>query len=75
MGKWEYLIWRAILAGMHVDDSGYSVEFRKPGPHGDDIAVFSKVAFHDGKPGEEAAGMWLLANDVTLPGWNLPWPA
>lgn len=75
MNKWEYLIHRAILAGIDVNDSGYSVEFCYPTDVGDNVAVFSKVAPHQGKSGEEAAGEWLLAQYVNLPGWELPWPA
>lgn len=76
MTKWEYLKHRARLAGLRVDDSGYSVEFAAPGPHGDNIAVFSKVAPHNGQPGVDAAAQWLMQEcDMHIPGWELPWPA
>ena len=72
MTKWEYLIHRALLAGIKVDDSGYSVQFQD----GSCCATFSKVVPHQGRPGVDAAAQWLMKEcDVNLPGWELPWPA
>src|SRR6185312_4554176 len=67
MTKWEFLIWRAKLAGIKVEDNGGNVLFEQQCDGFVNALVWTYEQIDMGAD-------WLKQADVTLPGWELPWP-
>lgn len=66
MGIWEYLIWRAILAGIKVDDNGIQISFCVERLAGSDTFTFYKEPIQ----GANDAACLLASEGVNIPGFD-----
>ena len=66
--EWEFLKLRAELAGLFVQDSGVSVEFRVRAKR--ELGIDMQSGIFQRETELQEAGEWLKSHNVNLPGWQ-----